>query len=326
MRGAIPVATVTAKGAILLGSNVVADGPAPRPVRAVTHAHSDHVVGLGYNARESVFIAATETTLKFLDILGYRVPPHKRLAMPYWKPVEFDGEELMLAPARHIAGSAQVVVEGKDYRVGYTGDFKMPGTPPLEDLDVLVVDATYGSPELERRWREWDAIAALIKVIDENYGRGPVWVYGYNGKLEEIIFELRRRGAEYEFYAEPRTLALARVAAEFYGMELRGLHPLSEFPGWGVVLLYMTKFKYYRRRSGVHVLLTGWELKAEARALSDKVVRVSFSDHASFSEIMEYISAASPRLVVVDAYRGSKAALTAKFIERRLGIPAVAAP
>lgn len=317
---------VTEKGAILLGRSFAVDGPADRLVRVVTHAHSDHTKGLGYSVRRSLFVAATPITHRFLEILGDGVPPGKRLELPYDKPVDFDGETLILRPSRHIAGSAQVLVETREGSYGYTGDFKMPGTPPMKGLDVLVIDATYGSPQLERRWGEWDTISALVEIIEREKVRGPVWIYGFNGKLQEIIVELRRRGVEDDIFTDAQTLALARVASEFYGEPLRNVRLLSGDTEWGIVLVHYSKFTDYRRRPGTHVVLTGWELTAPARRVSDNVYRVSFSDHATFSEIISYVTEARPGRVVVDSTRSSSAHLTAKYIERRLGIPAVPMP
>ncbi len=319
-------AAVTEKGAILLGGNFAVDGPADRLVRVVTHAHSDHTRGLGFSVRRSVFIAATPVTHRFLEILGQGIPPGKKLELPYDRPVELDGETLVLKPARHIAGSAQVLVETREGHYGYTGDFKLPGTPPMRGLDVLVVDATYGSPQLERRWGEWDAVSALIEIIERERARGPIWIYGYNGKLQEIIVELRRRGVEDDIFTDAQTLALARVASEFYGEPLRNVRMLTQDASWGIILVHYSKYNGYKRRPGVHVVLTGWELSAPARRVTDNVYRVSFSDHAMFSEIIEYVEEARPSRVIVDSTRSKTAHLTAKYIERRLGIPAEPMP
>ncbi len=319
-------ASVTERGAVLLGSTVAADGPAERLVRVVTHAHSDHTMGLSYNVKRSLFIAATRVTHRLLDVLGQGVPPSKRLELEYGVPVEVDGERMTLVRSRHIAGSAQVLVEASAGSYGYTGDFKMPGTPPLKGLDILVIDATYGSPQLERRWGEWDAMTALIEIIERHREEGPIWIYGYNGKLQEVIVELRRRGVEDDIFADATTLALARVAAEFYGEPLRRVYLAGPEASWGIVLVHYNKFRMYRKRPGVHVVLTGWELQAPARMVGDRVYRVSFSDHATFSEIVEYVDEARPGLVVVDAYRSKTAWLTAKYLERRLGVRALAMP
>jgi len=146
--------TVKGNGAILMGMGIVADSYWRKPYRIVTHAHADHVIGLRKSVKDSIFIIATETTFKFLDILGYRIPKSRRLPLDYGRQVRLEDDIIELKYARHIAGSAQVYVECNDLRIGYTSDFKMPGTEPIHDLNVLIIDATYGSPRLQRRWGE----------------------------------------------------------------------------------------------------------------------------------------------------------------------------
>ncbi len=317
-------AEVRGNGAILLGRGVVADSYAPRPYRVVTHAHSDHMLGLRRSVRESLFILATPTTFKFLEVLGHNIPEGKRLELGYRRPVVLEDEVVELRPARHIAGSAQVLVECRESIVGYTSDFKMPGTEPLQGLDTLVIDATYGSPRLQRRWGEWDALAALIDIIERGIREGPVWVYGYNGKLQEVMVELRRRGVRYPFLADERTVKLALIASEFYGFPVEDLRVYTGYEEEAaVIFLHASKT---RRRRGTHVILTGWEMRAPAARVSDNVYNVSYSDHATFKEVIEYVEEANPRRVVVDAYRGSDAWFTAKYITKRLGIEATALP
>jgi putative mRNA 3-end processing factor len=322
------IAGVTSKGAILLGKNVVADGPADRPIRVVTHIHSDHIINLNYNIKRSVYIVATPTTLEMLEVLGYRIPKEKRLGLEYLKPIRIEDELLTLHRSRHIAGSAQVLVEAENYRVGYTGDFKLPGTPPLKDLDVLIIDATYGSPIKDRRWSEWEVVTALIKLIDEKIKEGPVWIYGFNGKLQEVMVELRLRGVKEVFVADKLTLKLMKIASKFYGVDIGRLVPLSEFVEEepAVVFLRSSLFRDYRRRPGTHVRLTGREFRDVVVKVSDRVYNVSFSDHATFKEVIKYIEEARPKKVIVDAYRGEDARLTAKYINKKLGIDARAEP
>ena len=322
------LAGVAANGAILLGRNVVADSHQRRLVRVVTHAHADHMRGLSSSVRECLFVVATPVTMEMLGILGHRVPREKRVELDYGRRVSIEGEDLVLLRARHIAGSAQVLVESRDYRVGYTGDFKMPGTEPMRDLDVLVVDATYGSPRLQRRWGEWDAISALMEIIERFIDHGPVWIYGYNGKLQEVMAQLRLRGVGYPFKADPVTLRLAEVASRFYGVNL---DPVEAYDGGlvdesALVFLHTSKSRYKKSFPGIHVILTGWEFKAPAVIVDERTFRVSLSDHATFKEIIGYVEEARPRRVIVDAYRGVDARFTAKYIERVLGIRAEAQP
>jgi len=323
------LASVAANGAILLGNVYSVDAHTPdRLIRAVTHAHQDHMKGLRSSIRQSLNIIATPTTFRFLEVLGYRVPAEKRIELPYRRPVEILGEVVTLYEARHIAGSAQVLVETPWGSAGYTGDFKLPGTPPMRGLDVLVIDATYGSPRYQRRWSDWDALDALISIIDDKINYGPVWVYGFHGKIQEIMVELRRRGVEYEFMADPKTIELARVASEFYGVPVDGIRTYmgGAVDESVVIFFHASKRRYKMRLPGTHIHLTGWEMRGVVRQTGPNSFNVSFSDHATFSEIIEYVAEAAPRRVIVDGTRGRDAWYTAKHIQKRLGIEAVVQP
>lgn len=321
-------ARVGDKGEILLGRNVVADAFEKRLIRVVTHAHQDHTRGLSRSAKWSIYVIATPITFEFLKLLGYKIPEDKKLPLSYNNSITIENETITLVRARHIAGSAQVLVESPSYRVGYTGDFKLPGTPPLEDLDTLIIDATYGSPRYQRRWSDWEALSALIALIDERIHKGPVWIYAFNGKIQEIMIELRRRGIDYPFLAEPLAIEMAKVSSREYGVDLGDLRPYlgGEPDESAVIFIHSSKTNGKIRLKGTHIRLTGWEVKSMVRMIRENIFNVSFSDHATFREIIEYVRDAMPKQVIVDGYRGKDAWFTAKYIERRLGIPAIHMP
>ncbi len=322
------LAAVLPNGAIDLGRNVVADSYDRRPIRVATHAHEDHTKYLQRSASQGLFVVATPVTHEFLKVLGHSVPHSKILALDYDKPFQFENEVIMLKPARHIAGSAQVVVETKEGSVAYTGDFKMPGTPPIGGLDVLVLDATYGSPHLSRKGTEWDAIAAIVEIIEEEVGEGPVWLYGFNGKLQEIMVELRIRGIKERFLADPMTLSLARIASKFYSVELGdvGVFTGEQVGPGAIIFAHTTKASSLTRMPGVHLILTGLERRGVSVQVHDNVYRIAFSDHASFWEIVDYVREARPKEIIVDGSRGFDPEFTAKYLDKVLGIPARVEP
>jgi putative mRNA 3-end processing factor len=323
-----PVAGVTSNGAILLGSTVVADSHWRRLIRVVTHAHADHYRGLPSSVRESLAIVATPTTFELLRVLGLHVPREKAIPLEYNKGFVVEEELVTLRRSRHIAGSAQVEVETRDARVGYTGDFKVPGTGPLRDLDVLVIDATYGSPRFERRWSDREALDALAELVEKHAREGPVWIYGYHGKLQEVMVELRRRGVRHRFLADYKTVRMAEIASKYYNYDVGdiGVYKGGEVDGPLVVFSHVSRAPSKSRLRGTHIVLTGWELKDVVVRVGERRYNVSFSDHASFREVIAYVSEARPKRVVVDAYRGRDAWFTAKYIEKLLGIEARAEP
>ncbi len=321
-------AAVMPNGAILLGNNVVADSYHRRPIRVVTHAHEDHIKYLSRSVSESLFVVATPTTHEFLKVLGYNIPATKQISLDYYKSFEFDRERVTLLPSRHIAGSAQVMVESPNGVVGYTGDFKEPGTPSMKDLDVLVVDATYGSPHLSRTSTEWDALGALINIIEDHSANMPIIIYGYNGKLQEIMVELRLRGVKNPFIADDTTLKLARIASKFYNVDLGAINLFSseKVTPDTIAFIHLSKSSSMLRVPAVHVILTGTERRGPAVQVRENVYRVSFSDHATFWEVVDYIKEARPRKVIVDGSRGFDSQFMAKYLSSVLNIDAVSQP
>src|SRR6185312_14345823 len=118
------------------------------PTRAVdraviTHGHSDHARS-GHAA-----VLATAGTLAIMrqrygDAAGMQ-------AADYGERIAVGGVAVTLAPAGHVLGSAQVVLEYGGQRVVVSGDYKRrrdPTCTPFEPqpCDVFVTEATFGLP------------------------------------------------------------------------------------------------------------------------------------------------------------------------------------
>jgi putative mRNA 3-end processing factor len=99
--------------------------------------------------------------------------------------------------------------------------------------------------------------------------------------------------------------------------------PLDES---AIIFIHSSKRRYYSKLPGTHITLTGWEMRSTVVQTGPNHYNVSYSDHATFREIVQYLREARPKIVIVDGSRSSKASLTAKYIERMLGIPAISLP
>ncbi len=149
-------AAVTDKGAVLLGKYVACDAfNKSRPLRVVTHAHSDHMMGLRRSLKNCEKVLMTPATKDLIDVLKgplFLMGGHVEV-LNYGGPLQYKEEEITFFKADHILGAAQVLVkdaEGK--RIVFTGDFRIDETPVLE-ADVLVMEATYGSPSCKRSFQ-----------------------------------------------------------------------------------------------------------------------------------------------------------------------------
>ncbi|NPA85384.1 MAG: hypothetical protein GXO07_05210 [Crenarchaeota archaeon] len=321
-------ATVTGSGAVLLGDHVCADGfAARRKVRVVTHAHSDHTLDIGKSLSYQSYVLMTPETFVFLKHLKSLKPNRKiKLMNPgesFKVPLNNKRggyEKITFIKATHIPGSVQVLVEDDEGNLfGYTGDFKEPGsrTPIMKDLDALVVDVTYGC-SMCRRTYKGIMEEELARLVQHLLAEGPVHIYAYHGKIQEVMELLRLYGIDAPFLVDRRTYGILkdledlgyRFGEYFRVGDAEGAE--VERAGWYVRFAHFNKFGR-ERVAGNKVVLDGWRF-----VLSQKVGpnawRVGFSDHADLDDTEYYILEAKPKEVVLDAFRSS----TASWFAQRL--------
>ncbi len=326
-------------GGVLLGKSFVVDGFWNRFARVITHAHSDHLRGLRDSIIHSSLIIATPLTLELaLELAG--IPSnlrylYKRKALPldYNERVDVNGEYITLIPSNHIPGSAQVLVETSGYRIGYTGDFKLEGTPVMKGLDVLVIESTYGRPDYRRPFKQEVYELLVDSVNDGLLEGGPVVVYGYYGKLQEAMKILREHGVTEPFLMPPKMYRITKVierygysVGEYYNTMSRDGRVLLSSTTRYVLFQHMNRAKYRNLRRGLNIILSGWEFHEPVKKVDRNTWLIALSDHADYDDLIKYVEEASPRLVVVDNSRQGEAYELARGIREKLGVEAIVLP
>ena len=110
-------ANVTNLGAVLLGKHVACDAyDEARPIRVVTHAHSDHMVGLGKSLKTCEVTVMTPATMDLISALkGPRFLSRGIVkTLDYGEALIYGDEKLTLHYADHILGTAQALVEDNE--------------------------------------------------------------------------------------------------------------------------------------------------------------------------------------------------------------------
>lgn len=327
-------ATVTPRGAVLLGETVACDAyDDKRQLRIVTHAHADHLAGLRSSLRKCKTVLMTKATKDLIEVLegpGALKGGHVK-TLDYGKTFRFEDEKITLVYADHIMGAAQVLVEDANGgRVAYTGDFRIDGTPVLE-CDRLVLEATYGSPSCRRSFNV-DVRELLVSMVEKQLRHGAVYVFGYHGKLQEVMQILHGADVTVPFVMPERVYGLSKVC-ESHGMRL-GCLTLSTQPEARELLsenLPCVAFYHMNSRGTVgldahRICVSGWEFHSPCRQVGRKEHVVALSDHSDFDGLIEYVRRCKPKEVVTDNYRVSHGEVLAREIRRRLGISAVAMP
>jgi putative mRNA 3-end processing factor len=329
-------AGVSERGAVLLGDSVACDAfDADRPLRVVTHAHADHLGGLMRSLKSCEKVLMTAATRDLIGVVNGSLPLDDGVVelLDYGETVEFGGERVTLVKADHILGAAQVVVEDAEgSRVAYTGDFRVDGTAPLTDCDTLVVEATYGSPSFKRAFKV-DVRELLVSMVEKRLRHGAVYVFGYHGKLQEVMQILHGADVSVPFVMPERVFRVSKVC-EAHGMQLGCLALSTEKEGKELLDENLPCVAFYhmnaRRSVGLvgssRICVSGWEFRSPCRQIGEREHLVALSDHSDFNGLIEYVRRCKPKRVVTDNYRVSHGVTLAREISKRLGISAVAMP
>lgn len=328
-------AGVTGKGAVLLGKYVACDGhDKARPVRVVSHAHADHILALGKSLKECETVLMTPATKDLLSILkGELFFLRGNIAtLDYERPFEYKNERVTFFFADHILGSAQVLVEdAESTRILYTSDFRMPKTPVIE-CDILVMEATYGSPYCVRDFRD-DVESMIVDLVDRGLCEGPVYVFGYYGKLQEVMEILWSHGVRVPYIVPERVFQICKVyekhgrrLGRFWHSQSIYARQLAESGEQFIGFYHMASRRKLATRRGFKIMVSGWEFAEPCRQIAEKEYVVALSDHSDFEGLIEYVRRCRPKLVLTDNYRIGYAKVLAREIKRRLGIKAIAAP
>jgi len=327
-------ATITDRGAVILGKSVACDAhDETKPLRVVTHAHADHMIGLQQSLRTCEKVLMTKATKDLIDVMrsplflmgGYVE------TLGYGKSMRYGEESITLFPADHILGAAQVLVEDAEgTRIVYTGDFRLEGTPVL-DADILVIEATYGSPSCRRPFNR-DIKEMLVSIVEEGLKHGPVYVFGYHGKLQEVMQILHEAGLNVPFLAPEKVFQVSKIC-ERHGMHIGRVHRLEEKDFRGMLERNQPCVAFYHMgsrgkvgRGCFCVYVSGWEFDMPCREIADKEYVIALSDHSDFDGLMEYVRRSKPKFVITDNFRIGYAETLARHIQRRFNVPAVALP
>lgn len=276
----------------LSGPGLALDPPRRAPFAFVSHAHSDHLgrhLG-GFATPATVALAAARLGRCRLGSLRFE------------ERIEKDGYQIWLAPAGHVLGAAQVVVEGPDSsRLVYTGDFSVRPRPTVATAtpipaDVLIMECTFGLP---RYVFPPDAqIRDQLRVFVEraHADRVPPVILGYAlGKAQEAMALLFALG--FRARVHPSVAALAAVYGQ-HGVELGPYGVYRGFLEPGEVLIAPPSVSRGDLPSRARTLyLSGWAMDRSAKYRLGVDEVLPLSDHADFDELVSFVEQVQPRRI-----------------------------
>ena len=264
--------------------------PTEPVLRAViTHGHSDHA--RPGHAR----VLAIEGTIAIMRQRYGELAGGSLQAVRYGETIALDGVSLTLAPAGHVLGSAQLLIEHRGCRVVVSGDYKRrpdPTCPAFEPqrCDLFITEATFGLPVFRHPpdAHEIGKLLHSVRLFPERCHLVGVYALG---KCQRVLALLREAGYDEPVYLHGALIGLTELYRQL-GVELGPV-----VPGTGVELDVL-KGKIVLAPPGalgdrwtrrlpdpVAVLASGWmRVKQRAKARGVELPLV-ISDHADWDEL-----------------------------------------
>lgn len=327
-------AGVTERGAVFLGKYVACDAfDEGRPLRIVTHAHSDHMLGLRQSLLRCESLVMTPATKDLIDVLmgPLFLMMGNVKSLDYGEPLGFKEETLELHYADHILGTAQVLVkDAEGTRILYTSDFRIRDTPVIE-ADAVVIEATYGNPSRVRKFDD-NIEDVFVSLVETGLKQGSVFVFSYHGKLQETMQILHEAGVRVPFVMPEKVFHVSKIC-ERYGMRLGRLLLSTSEQGKAVlddggpcVAFYHIGSRKHVGEGAFRVCVSGWEFASACRQIGEKEFILALSDHSDFNGLLRYVEESKPKLVITDNFRVGDAQVLAQEIQKRLGIKSLSLP
>lgn len=270
------------------------------PTRAVsraviTHGHGDHA-----RPGHAAVLATADTLAIMHSRMGAEAAGASRQALGYGEAIQIGDVRVSLAPAGHILGSAQVVLEHKGSRVVVSGDYKRrpdPTCAPFEPVpcDVFITEATFGLPVF-RHPPDAEEVAKLLHSLRLFPERSHlIGVYAL-GKCQRLIRLLRAAGHDGPIWLHGALTELCALY-ESRGVALGDLRPVAsatkaELAGQIVLCPPSALGDRWSRRlpDPITGFASGWmrvKQRAKARGIELPLI---LSDHADWDELTRTLS------------------------------------
>lgn len=267
-----------------------------RPVHraVITHGHSDHA----RPGHAEVF--ASPETLAIMAVRYGKDFAGKACPLSCGSETAIGRSILSFAPAGHILGSTQAVIEHDGRRVVVSGDYKRRADPtclPFQAVacDVFVTEATFALPVFRQ-----PAVAHELGKLLTSLALFPdrchvIGVYSL-GKCQRVMMELRRLGYAKPFYIHGALVRLCELYAAS-GFNLGELIEVSKSEKSAladeIVFAPPSAIADRWSRSLPNVLpsmASGW-MQIRARAKQRMVeLPLIISDHADWDELLQTLS------------------------------------
>ncbi|RYG20192.1 MAG: exonuclease [Chitinophagaceae bacterium] len=270
--------------------NFYLDPKEPVVSAVISHAHGDHAIGGNQN------VYCTKPTMVFMQHRYKKFAAANFLVKEYNDKFELNGVTISFYPAGHMLGSALILMEYKDVKYLYTGDYKLEADRTCEPIlfasaDVLITETTFAKPETKHP----DAVEEIKKL---NAVAGNIMLGAYAlGKSQRLIAMINQHCSKKRILIHHSILPFIKIYEEF-GIELGQYEPYDRkvMKNNQTDLIYivppMVFHSYFKAINVVRVFATGWK-----HLQSSNEIQLYISDHVDWDAILETINKVKPKEV-----------------------------
>ena len=283
------------------GETFVADATEPNgDIIALSHAHGDHLY-----TRAPTDVICSDLTARLAAARREDEGSLSRTTHPAIEQV----------PAGHVPGSRATIIEDSDETTYlYTGDFSTRDRFTLDgfdaeaiaaeyDVDVLVIESTYGKPEYV--FEDQDTLETRIVDWLNDIHDTPVILFGYTlGRAQELELLVDRSERDRLFVTEAIE-RLNGVIGPAHGVDLvaeRYGRDVTIGAGDALVLPAQTnKLSFVdhivENTDAVKAGFSGWAIEDSFKYRGDYDETFVLSDHSDFSELTATVETLDPERV-----------------------------
>jgi putative mRNA 3-end processing factor len=280
---------INANGLYCKYADFYLDPKEPVQTAVISHAHADHAV----SGNKDVY--CTKHTQTFMVLRYSRYAAQTFHIVDYNQSFTLRGVKFTFIPAGHILGSAMILMEYKDVKYLYTGDYKLQEDATCEPIewlnaDVLITESTFADPQIIHP----DPVAEIQKLngIKTNIMLGA---YGL-GKSQRLVRMINDYAPQKKILMHHRIMPMnviyekagfALGTHQIYGRKL--MKAQEEF----VYIVPPFTFNSYIKANGVKRLFaSGWK---NLQVNNEDTLFIS--DHADWNDILQAIKLVNPTQV-----------------------------
>ncbi|KAK4326663.1 hypothetical protein Pmani_002822 [Petrolisthes manimaculis] len=313
-------------GCVIQGTPIAVDFWKPTKAPQVrlfflTHLHADHTQGLTSSWRLPIYTSPTNAVLlKHKFKLSGNIVRELEVRESYLIPLDDDGDHTItvtVLDANHVPGAVMFLFQGYFGNILYSGDMRwypeLVEDPVLREvvvsrqLDRLYLDNTFSAPycTFPSRQKAKQELFTIIDSFPDHIIKVGIRELGREDLLESVARRFQERilvtQSKFEYlqllnYSDAFTTDSDK--ARIHAVPMTRLNVSSHR-------------KWNEEHPTISIILTalfvGWENGPYSSQSDNGMFIVPYSDHSSYSELMEMVAQLAPRQIIPIVQHWSKA-------------------